>query len=63
MSPEAIDSGEDDEMTVNKIVKYASEILLVLLLVDFIFKPIANGYNHMVFTATMINKLYHRRKI
>ena len=50
-------------MTLGKIVEWASEVLLVLLLVDFVFKPIANGYNHLVLTARMINKLYHRRKI
>ena len=50
-------------MTLSKIVEWASEILLVLLLVDSVLKPIANGYNQHVLTARMLNKLYHRRKI
>ena len=54
---------EKQQQTLHELVKQISEVFLVLLLADTILRPIAQGYNHMVLTASLINKLYHQRKI
>ena len=44
-------------------IELAINIFVVLLIVDFFFKPFVNLINYSVFVAKMINKLYHAKKL